>query len=127
MKNKIPELSRAEWIVMQKVWHLKKTNVREVYEEIKNTKNWAYNTVRTMMERLRDKGYLACKKVGNTYFYKPQISRMKTVRTALESFADKVFDGAVGPIVSHLIRQEKLSDSEMKEIRLLLEREEKER
>ncbi|MFC1735176.1 BlaI/MecI/CopY family transcriptional regulator [Candidatus Hydrogenedentota bacterium] len=121
MKNNLPELSAAEWVIMKKVWELKKTNVREIYEELKPSRNWAYSTVRTMTDRLREKGYLIAKKVGNTYFYQPSVSRRKVAFSALESFADKVFDGAIGPVVSHLIKQDKLSDVETEEIKRLLE------
>ncbi len=124
MKISLPELSKAEWIVMKKVWELKKTNVREVFEELKVSQNWAYNTVRTMMERLRQKGYLSVKKVGNTYFYQPIVSRRKITRQTLRNFIDKVFDGAVGPVISHLIKNEKLSDSEIEQIKTSLEKEE---
>ena len=126
MVEERPELSKAEWAVMNKVWDLQKTNVREVCEELRSTQNWAYNTVRTLMERLREKGYLSAKKVGNTFFYRPRVPRRRVAREAVESFADKVFDGAVGPIVSHLIREDRLSPSELKEIRHLLEREDEE-
>ncbi len=124
MPAKLPELSKAEWIVMKKVWELKKTNVREVCEELKNSRNWAYNTVRTMMDRLREKGYLSGKKIGNMYFYQPRVSRRKIALAALDNFADKVFDGAVGPIVSYLIKEEKLSEVEIEEIKRLIEKEE---
>ena len=123
MPPALPELSKAEWIIMKKVWELKKTNVREVCEELNNSQNWAYNTVRTMMERLREKGYLSGKKVGNMYFYQPCVSRRKIALAALDNFADKVFDGAIGSIVSYLIKREKLSESEMEEIKRLLEKE----
>ncbi|HUT24096.1 MAG TPA: BlaI/MecI/CopY family transcriptional regulator [Sumerlaeia bacterium] len=73
-KSKRPELSQAEWTVMKRVWELGKTNVREVYEDLRDSQGWAYNTVRTMMERLRDKGCLTVKKVGNTHL--PRISHM---------------------------------------------------
>ena len=122
--SRLPDLSQAEWAVMHKVWELKKTNVREVYEELLDAHGWAYNTVRTMMERLREKGYLAGKKVGNMYFYTPRAQRRKTTLAALEGFADRVFDGAVGPIVSHLIRSEKLMPDEMAQIRKMLEEDE---
>jgi len=124
--QRLPELSDAEWIVMKKVWQLRKTNVREVYEALRDAQRWAYNTVRTMMERLRDKGYLAGRKVGNTYFYEPLVSRRRIAFGAIEGFADKVFDGAVGPVVSYLIKQDKLSDAEMAEIKSLLAEKEKE-
>ena len=126
MVDERPELSKAEWVVMNKVWELRKTNVREVCEELTSSQHWAYNTVRTIMERLREKGYLSAKKVGNTFFYRPRVSRRKVAREAVERFADKVFDGAVGPVVSHLIREDKLSRSELEEVRRLLEQEEEE-
>ncbi len=126
-KKDLPQLSRAEWTVMKKAWQLKKTNVREVYEELKDTEEWAYNTIRTMMERLRQKGYLEGRKVGNTTFYRPLVSRRKIARTALDSFADRVFDGAIGPIVSYLIEKDRLSEKEMDDIKRMLEEKEDEK
>jgi len=123
-KKELPDLSQAEWDVMKKVWDLRKTNVREVFEELKQTQGWAYNTVRTMMERLRDKGYLETRKVGNMYFYQPAVSRRSISLAALRRFADKVFDGAIGPVVSYLIQEEGLSDQEKREIKRLLDGEE---
>ncbi|MBN1903092.1 BlaI/MecI/CopY family transcriptional regulator [Candidatus Sumerlaeota bacterium] len=123
MNRNFPDLSDAEWIVMKKIWELGKTNVREVYEELKSSQNWAYNTVRTMMERLRSKGYLSVKKIGNTHFYTPNVSRNKITRKALFDFIDRVFDGAVGSVMSHLVNHENLSDSEIDKIRDIVNRE----
>jgi BlaI family penicillinase repressor len=121
MARKLPELSKAEWAVMKAVWKLKKTNAREVCEELEESQHWAYNTVRTMMERLREKGYVSAKKVGSMYFYQPRVSRREVAIAAFDSFSEKVFDGAVGPIVSYLINQDKLTESELAEIRRLLD------
>ncbi|UCC99418.1 MAG: BlaI/MecI/CopY family transcriptional regulator [Phycisphaerales bacterium] len=120
MNQKLPELSKAEWAVMKVIWKLNKTNVREVCEELEESQHWAYNTVRTMMERLHEKGYVSTKKVGSMYFYRPRVSRREVAIAAFDSFSEKVFDGAVGPIVSYLIDQDKLSESELAEIRRLL-------
>ena len=125
MKGKFSGLSDAEWIVMKKIWELQKTNVREVFEELRSSQKWAYNTVRTMMERLKSKGYLSVKKIGNTYFYSPNVSQNKISRKALVDFIDKVFDGAVGSVVSYLVKHEKLSDSELQKIRDLVNKEDK--
>ena len=67
-QENLPDLTDAEWKIMKAVWDLKKTNVREVYESLLEGEGWAYNTVRTLMERLSAKGYLRAKKVGNMYF-----------------------------------------------------------
>jgi BlaI family penicillinase repressor len=74
-----------------------------------------------MMERLREKGYLAGKKVGNMMFYTPQVPRRRIVRGAMRSFAEKVLDGTIGSLVSYLIKEENLSPAEIEEIKALLE------
>lgn len=125
MKRKarpVSGLSDTEWAVMHCIWTLQRTSVREVFEELQDAHGWAYNTVRTMMERLRDKGFLACKKVGNMYFYTPTRTRRSVSARALLDFAEKVFEGAVGPVFSHLIEKEKLSDEELADIMEQIER-----
>jgi len=122
-KQTLPELSATEWILMKKVWELGKTSAREVYEELLPTQGWAFSTVRTMLERLCEKGYLEDKKVGNMYFYLPRATRKKTALTALDRFVDKVFDGAIGPLFTHLLSQDKLTPADLAEIRKLIEKE----
>ena len=114
-------LSEAEWKVMKEVWALKKTNVREVYERVRSRERWAYNTVRTLMERLCNKGYLAANKVGNMYFYTPTKSRRSVSTLALWDFVDKVFDGAVGAVVSQLIEEKRLTKDELRQLREILD------
>jgi len=120
-QNETPELSPAEWVVMNKVWALKKAGVREVYEELRDAEGWAYNTVRTMMERMREKGYLEAGKSGNRFLYSPKISRRHATAAALERFVTRVFDGAVGPMFAGLIEREKLSPEERDRLKRLLE------
>lgn len=113
-------MTEAEWKVMKAVWTLKKTNVREVYETLLETEGWAYSTVRTLMDRLAGKGFVTPKKVGNMYFYTPAQSRSSVSAKALWEFVDKVFDGAVGPLVSHAVREKKLTPEELDGLRQLL-------
>lgn len=125
MKRKekpVQGLSDAEWAIMHCIWKLERTSVREVFEELREEHGWAYSTVRTMMERLWDKGFLAGKKVGNMYFYTPTRTRRSVSARALLDFADRVFDGAVGPVFSHLIEKEKLSAEELASIMEQIER-----
>ena len=115
-------MTEAEWKVMKAVWVLEKTNVREVYDALLESEGWAYNTVRTLMERLAAKGYLKARKVGNMYFYTPAESRKSVSARALWEFVDKVFDGAVGPLVSYAVKEKKLTPEELDGLRQLLEK-----
>ena len=117
------DLTDAEWKIMKAVWDLKKTNVREAYESLHEAEGWAYNTVRTLMERLAAKGFLSTKKVGNMYFYTPARSRGTVSAQALRDFMDKVFDGAAGPLVSYAVQEKKLTQEELDALRRLLDEE----
>lgn len=115
-----PNLSEAEWKVMKAVWTLKKTNVRDVHERLVGQEKWAYNTVRTLMERLCTKGYLKAEKAGNLYVYRPTKSRRSISAQALWAFVEKVFDGAVGPLVTQLVEEDKLSPEDLEKLRSIL-------
>ena len=116
-------LTEAEWKVMKAIWDLKKTNVREVHDTLHDDEGWTYSTVRTLMERLAAKGFLNTKKVGNMYFYTPAQSRKAVSARAVWEFVDKVFDGAVGPLVSYAVKEKKLTPEELDGLRQLLEEE----
>jgi BlaI family penicillinase repressor len=122
-----PDLSGAEWKVMKAVWTLKKANVREVYERLRGRERWAYNTVRTLMERLCAKGYLKAEKAGNLYVYQPTKTRRSVSAQALWAFVEKVFDGAVGPLVTQLVEENKLSQEDLEKLRGILDEERKKR
>lgn len=115
-----PNLSEAEWKVMKAVWTLKRANVREVHERLVGQEKWAYNTVRTLMERLCTKGYLKAEKAGNLYVYQPTKSRRSISAQALWAFVEKVFDGAVGPLVTQLVEENKLSPEDLEKLRSIL-------
>ena len=48
----LPELTDAEWKVMNAVWDRSPTTVREVHGALSASTVWAYTTVKTLMERL---------------------------------------------------------------------------
>ncbi len=126
-ENELPELSKAEWAVMEVVWRLNRTVAREVHEELKESQEWALSTVRTMMERLRRKGYLSGKKIGKTYLDEPRARKREVVVDAVERFSDRLFDGAIGPLVACLVEENKLSPEETREIQRLLKSQEEKR
>lgn len=118
-----PHLSDAEWRIMNAVWHCAEPlSARRVLEEVEDDTGWAYTTVKTMMDRLVDKGALNGRLVGNTMAYTARLSRAQARGDAARSLVSKAFDGAVGPLVHYLVTAEELSDEERDELRSMLER-----
>ena len=73
------DLSRAEWKVMKIVWELKKAMAREVYTIAGERYSWTPATVKTLLKRLVDKGYVSTTPVGNGFVYRPARSALSTL------------------------------------------------
>lgn len=127
MSKNLPDLSPSEWAVMKAVWRRREATVRNVSEDVGPEHHWAYNTVKTFMERLAAKGYLSVRKIGNTCLYKPAVTRPATTKRALRVVLDRVLDGAVGPLVTYLAERGNLTDQDLEQLRGMIDRAESER
>jgi BlaI family transcriptional regulator, penicillinase repressor len=72
-----PRLHELEAEVMEAVWTLGETTVRDVMERLNrgNRNPRAYTTYMTVMSRLAEKGMLKRRRVGKTDIYIPRQSR----------------------------------------------------
>ena len=116
------DLSKSEWLVMNRVWAHKKATAREVTEDVVAETGWSYNTVKTMLVRLVEKGWVTETKVGGTCFYRPAVARHKAIRHALDDVVDRVLDGAFEPLVAYLGTRKRLSEDDLEALERMLER-----
>jgi BlaI family penicillinase repressor len=125
------ELTPAEWLVMQAVWQRAsvepEVTAGEILPEVAKRRPWHFSTLKTTMDRLVRKGYLASRIRGNTCFYGPSISREQATRASVDSFLDRVLDGAFGPVVAYLADRKGLTPREIEELERILEQKRKER
>src|SRR5262245_36740116 len=97
-------------------------SVREVAEHFAETSGQARTTVLTVMERLREKGYLRRRKSGGVQRYSPTISQAQLLDRLVGEFVDGVLGGAVSPFVAYLSRSPYLSAEEARKLSDLLQR-----
>jgi len=100
--------SDAEWKVLHALWKRRKASARELLEDLRG-ENWAYTTLKTMLTRMEEKGFVRSHTLSNAAQYEPLIERGETQRSALRSLIERVFEGAAGPLLAHLAEEERLS------------------
>ena len=117
----IPRISETEWEVMKVVWALAPCSAGEVIEALRHTdSSWHPRTVKAFLNRLVKKKALGFSKEGRAYVYRPLVRREDCVDAASESFLERVFGGSLKPMLAHFVQREKLSPSEIRELRRLL-------
>ena len=119
--HEVPELTPAEWDVMKVLWRLGEGAARDVFAELSAETGWAMNTLKTLLSRLVAKGALDYVQVGNSYLYRPAVTREAATRVEAESFIDRVADGEAGPVLVSFLRGASLSPAEVDELRRLLD------
>jgi BlaI family penicillinase repressor len=117
-------LTDAEWQIMNALWKRYPATAREIAENLAGETQWAYTTIKTLLARLAAKNAVSEQKLGNTSVYEPLVSLKKARRTALRTFLNQGFDGAVEPLLNFLAEERKLSDRQRKELLKILQNEE---
>lgn len=120
-KRKQKHLSQAEWKVMKIVWEQKEGAARDIYSVASERYGWAIATVKTLLRRLVDKGYLNTKRIGNSYLYRPSRSAVTTLSGAAETLLGYAIEGSIGPVLMNLVKKSRLSSGEISELRRLLD------
>ena len=122
-----PAISDAEWDVMQVAWAAapQPVTANEVVAKLAGRKGWNPKTVRTLLNRLMNKGALAVEAQGKRYLYRPAVTREECVRQESRSFLSRVFGGAAGAMLVHFVNETPLTAEEIAQLKKLLARKEK--
>lgn len=121
MKN-VPRISDTEWEIMRILWERSPLTATEVVERLAaNDASWHPKTARTLLARLVRKRALDYKTNGRAYVYSPLVSEEESVAVASESFLDRVFGGALRPMLTHFVERRKLSREDLEELKRVLE------
>jgi len=109
------KLAKREEQIMQIFWELRKAFIKELIPEFPDPKPH-YNTVATMVKILEDKGFLAHEIVGNIYQYYPVVSREDYQEHAITDIVKQYFNNSYPSMLAYFAKEEKISESELKQI-----------
>ncbi len=115
MPRESQQPSDAEWKVLHALWKRGKASARELLEDL-SAEDWAYTTLKTMLTRMEDKGFVRSRSLGNMALYEPLLARGEAQRSALRTLIERVFEGAAGPLLAQLAEEERLSPRDRAEL-----------
>ena len=115
------DLSKAEWKVMKIVWELRKAMAREVYTIAGEQHSWTPATVKTLLKRLVDKGYVSTTQVGNGFVYRPAQTPLSTLQAAADTLMTNAVEGMTGPLLVHMVERTALSADDLDSLQKLID------
>jgi BlaI family penicillinase repressor len=114
------KISPAEWEVLNVVWDRAPITAPEVYQSLANEQDWHQKTVNTFLTRLVEKGILHARREGKANVYSPLLTREECVSEESATFLQRVFRGALAPMMLHFVENAELSDEDIAELQKAL-------
>jgi predicted transcriptional regulator len=119
MARKRPALGQVQLEVLQYICDHHPVRVNDVATHFAETSGKARTTILTVMERLREKGYLVRKKRDGVYHYAPRHAKADLLVGIVRRFVEDSLGGSISPFIAYLAQSEKLSESEVARLKRL--------
>ena len=123
--SKPPRISESEWEVMKICWSRSPVSAQQIIDALAPGNAWHPKTVKTLVNRLVNKGALGFTKEGRAYLYHPLVAESDCISAETKSFLDRVFGGSLKPMLAHFVESHALSREEIADLKNLLNGKEK--
>jgi BlaI family penicillinase repressor len=114
------QISDAESVVMEVLWQRSPRSAEDVAAALAESRQWQEATVKTLLNRLLNKGAIEAIRDGRRYLYSPKLQRRDWVTDESQSLLARLFDGRIAPLVAHFSQHRKLSAEDVAELRRLV-------
>lgn len=114
-------LTEAQREIMELFWDLGEATVSEIHERVARRRDVARNTIQTLIVRLEEKGWLRHVENGRTFIYSPAKPKTKSLGARISHIVDRLFGGSPEQLVNALLEHRGLSDSELENIRAMID------
>ncbi|MGN6509345.1 MAG: BlaI/MecI/CopY family transcriptional regulator [Chitinophaga sp.] len=108
-------LTKAEEQIMQVLWKLGPSFVKDLVEEMPEPRPH-YNTVSTLVKILVEKGFVNFKAYGKSHQYYALISKEEYSHKTVKNFVKGYFEGSFSNMVSFFVQEKDMSVSDLEKL-----------
>lgn len=115
------DITDAELNVINLLWERGRTTVRDLTDTLYPGGTGAhYATVQKLLERLELKKFVKRDRKPWPHQFEPRINREELIGRRLQATADKLCEGSLAPLLSHLVKV-KLNPEQLNSLREMLD------
>ena len=119
---KLIKPTESELEILNIIWAKGLATVREVHEELAQTKDVGYTTTLKLMQLMTEKGMLLRDESSMKHVYSAALEEKGTKGQLLSRFIDTMYHGDVGNMMMALLGNEKTSAKDLQQLRDLLDK-----
>jgi predicted transcriptional regulator len=123
MPRPAQDVTDAELAILQVLWDRGRASVRELTERLYSEYSSSQHaTVQKLLERLEAKDCVRRSRDTWPHLFEAGIDRGDLIDRKLQQTADKLCDGSIQPLLTHLVKGARLSADERQSLRSLLDK-----
>jgi predicted transcriptional regulator len=115
------ELTELQLAVMRVLWDRTEAPVAEVHAALAPERALALTTVATILSRLEKAGFVDRRPEGRHFVYRPLVSEEDVRRSMVSGLADRLFQGDLTALVSHLLSEREIAAGDLARVRRLID------
>ena len=117
------DVTDAELEVLRALWERERASIRQLTDDLYPGGGTSrYATVQKLLERMEAKHLVERDRSGFVHFFTPSLSRDDLIARRLRALARSLCGGSTAPLLSHLVRDERLSPQEWAVLNTILDR-----
>jgi BlaI family penicillinase repressor len=106
---------------MQVLWERGRATARDITAQLNAEDPIAHSTVQTLLRGLEAKQAVGHNIDDRTFVFYPKVRGEQVTRSVTRELVDRVFGGSVSELVSYLLKHEKVTTEELKQIRRMID------
>ncbi len=123
MTRPMRTVTETEFAILDVLWDRGPITVREIVEAVYEEHTHSLHaSVKSLLERLTDKGFVVCQRRGGAHLFSASVERETFVAKQLQVLADSNFGGSLTPLLMTLIDNVKLARRDRDAIRKIIEK-----
>jgi len=112
--------TKPELAVLKLLWRRKALTARAITDEIAPQFDWSYSTMRTVLERMCEKGLLTKRPDGNVNVYAAAVGKIALLSGMIRDFSDRVLELDAAPSAVMFADSKLLTEEELEELEAVL-------
>ena len=116
--------TKPELEILKLLWRRKTLSAREIADDLAAPLGWTYSTLRTVLERMVDKGLLKRRPEDGLNMYSAAVGKVALIGRMIQDFSDRVLELDAAPPAVMFAQSKLLTEDELEELERVLRAEE---
>jgi len=114
------QLTDLQIAIMRVLWDRGQATVVDIWEALHEERGLAQTTIATLLTRLQKRGVVSHTTRQRQFVYRAEVTESEVRRSMVSDLTERLFDGDVAALMTHLLSGREVSTGDMERIKQLI-------